>query len=97
MFAKSTHLQIISQKSTQKHSKLSIVNIREKPVICLVVTSRDVTLGSSAKAFAPVYFRFLAAINELYILPGTETRKPFCRIFVTLRKFKSCFILLKME
>ena len=42
-------------------------------------------------------YNSLVYAKELYILPGMETRQFLCRMFVTLKKLKSCFILLKME
>ena len=42
-------------------------------------------------------FMLASLCKELYILPGTETQQLFCRMFATLKKLKSCFILVKME
>ena len=46
---------------------------------------------------AEIQIRWLCLYKELYILPGTETRQLFRRMFVTLKILNSCFILLKLE
>ena len=36
-------------------------------------------------------------LQGIIFLAGAETRQPFSRIFVTLKKLNYCFILLEME
>ena len=44
---KTTYLQVIPQKSTQKHSKFAITDMQEKPVDRCCGTARASTLASA--------------------------------------------------
>ena len=85
-----------------KHSKYIIDNIRERQVNFL---DRDESLRPRklcllkfhCKVFIPVKFIVPCIYQGIIVFTGMETRQIFSRMFVTLKKLESCFILLKME
>ena len=54
MVRKSTHLQVIPQQGTQKHSKFAITDTQEKPADLYYCTTRTSTNFANLGSFAKV-------------------------------------------